>query len=178
MDISMNKAHPLVQKNWDRKLTLLQNYEKLGLIPMLDGNAGGTQKKQELQKQEEEYRQRVIENIEYRRLDEEEAPKPELIEKEVIPDDRVRRLGIQVSLRKVVDPTAKPKTTVVEELEKEAAQYRPVVQHQSEQETLVFEQLVAKYGLDFDAMARDTKLNKYQLSAGQLKRKMKKGLRA
>jgi nucleolar protein 16 len=175
MDISMNKAHPLVQKNWDRKLTLLQNYEKLGLISSLGGKAGGTEKEGELRVREQEYRDQLIQNVEYRALDQ-EIEFIETIEKPVVVDERAKRLGLKVNVKKLLDTKPLPKTDVVKELEKEAAEYRPVLQHQSEQETLVFEKLFEKYGLEFDKMARDIELNVYQLSAGQLKRKMKKCL--
>jgi hypothetical protein len=32
MNISFNGVHPLVQANWDKKKTLKENYEALGLL--------------------------------------------------------------------------------------------------------------------------------------------------
>ena len=50
--------------------------------------------------------------------------------------------------------------------------------HLSHQEMIVFKRLVAKYGQDdFDRMARDRKLNPYQLSAGQLKAKFTRNIK-
>ncbi|KAJ3282039.1 hypothetical protein HK104_011131, partial [Borealophlyctis nickersoniae] len=37
LNISLAHAHPLVAKNWNKKLTLRQNYEAMGLVPALNG---------------------------------------------------------------------------------------------------------------------------------------------
>lgn len=71
-------------------------------------------------------------------------------------------------------PGAEP-TPVVQSLE-ELAQTRggPVARHSSSGELGVLRRLVAKYGQDLEAMARDRKLNVDQRTAGQLGRAIKK----
>ena len=60
-------------------------------------------------------------------------------------------------------------------MEQEAS--RPAKKHvpkQSEGERAFVEELVAKYGDDYTAMARDMKINYMQRSEGDLKRRVKK----
>jgi nucleolar protein 16 len=102
----------------------------------------------------------------------------EKIEPEINVDKRSTRIGKKINLK--IDPqfdellvkTAPIHTEVIAELEKQAASFVPVQQRRSTQEAIIFDELVAKYGQDYQKMAADVKLNKYQLSAGQLKRKI------
>ena len=67
------------------------------------------------------------------------------------------------------------KSEVVMALQKEAS--RPGVKHkfrQSEGEQAFVEELVEKYGEDFEAMARDMKINYMQRSIGDLKKRVKR----
>ena len=70
---------------------------------------------------------------------------------------------------------SEPKTAVVAELEQRASlpekKYR---RKQSEGERVFVETLVAKYGEDYEKMARDTEINYMQRSAGDLKKRIKK----
>lgn len=70
---------------------------------------------------------------------------------------------------------SEPKTAVVAELEHRASlpekKYR---RKQSEGERVFVEELVAKYGEDYERMARDTEINYMQRSAGDLKKRVKK----
>lgn len=70
---------------------------------------------------------------------------------------------------------SEPKTTVVAELEQRASlpekKYR---RKQSEGERSFVEALLAKYGEDYEKMARDTEINYMQRSAGDLKKRIKK----
>jgi nucleolar protein 16 len=70
---------------------------------------------------------------------------------------------------------ARESTSVVKELERQAAiEGRKKPRHQSQREQQWIQDLVEKYGDDFGKMARDTKLNIYQQSEGDIKRRVKK----
>lgn len=67
------------------------------------------------------------------------------------------------------------KTETIRELEKEAN--KPVMKYkrkQPEGERVFVEELVRKYGDDYEKMARDMKINYMQRSAGDLKKRIKK----
>ncbi|KAJ3271715.1 Nucleolar protein 16 [Terramyces sp. JEL0728] len=178
--VSFDGAHPLIQKTWDKKKTLLQNYENMGLVVKLNGVSGGTgreaaQRAQEMQKLEE-----LKDQVEWRRLDSQPAQVEDSKEKvytplegEIKTDSRATLIGQKVNLKAPQTQESKP-TKIIEQLEEESKLTAPVIRHQSEQEAYVFETLLRKYRDDFNAMAKDIKLNKYQLTAGQLKKKMRK----
>ncbi|KAJ3271719.1 Nucleolar protein 16 [Terramyces sp. JEL0728] len=178
--VSFDGAHPLIQKTWDKKKTLLQNYENMGLVVKLNGVSGGTgreaaQRAQEMQKLEE-----LKDQVEWRRLDSQPAQVEDSKEKvytplegEIKTDSRATLIGQKVNLKAPQTQEPKP-TKIIEQLEEESKLTAPVIRHQSEQEAYVFETLLRKYRDDFNAMAKDIKLNKYQLTAGQLKKKMRK----
>ena len=63
---------------------------------------------------------------------------------------------------------------IIKKLEQQAAidiKKRP--RHQSQRESEWVGKLVAKYGDDYERMARDTKLNPYQQSAGDIRKRVK-----
>ncbi|KAJ3033135.1 Nucleolar protein 16 [Rhizophlyctis rosea] len=190
-DVSFATAHPVIQKNWDKKLTLRQNYRAMGLLPMLNGVAGGTDtgnmerglEEKELEKARQEVEWRVIgEEGEERGAGEEEEQEEEEeygIEGKLEVDERVLRLGSKVSLRHLPSTTALPAppptaTSIIALLEAEAASAVKLQRKASEQEARVLLDLVRKHGLEYDRMARDLKLNRYQLTTGQLRKKFEK----
>ncbi|CDS02161.1 hypothetical protein [Sporisorium scitamineum] len=65
-------------------------------------------------------------------------------------------------------------TKVLSQLESMAAQAAPVQRHTSAQESQWLADLVAKYGEDTEAMARDPRLNLWQKTQGEIKRAIKK----
>ncbi|KAI8812329.1 putative nucleolar protein [Cladochytrium replicatum] len=145
--ISLATVHPIIQKNWDRKLTLRQNYEKLGLVVSLEGAAGGLSKN----------------------AGEEEAV-------ETAPS-RLPPIGTKVNVRRTkpvlmgeIDPPKQ--NSIVEEMEEVARNPYKEERHASEHEVQFLKDLVRNHGDDYEAMARDKKLNPFLLSAGQLKRKL------
>jgi nucleolar protein 16 len=178
-DISFQGSHPLVQKNWDKKLTLKQNYEKMGLTAQLGGYAGGTDHDFEVKKNHDKRMDMVKAEVEWRSIDDIQVRevKQETIEGDIRIDKRVLRIGTKLNHTIDVESDlriVKEKTEIIAEMEKESKLYQKVSQYQSEQETMVFEELIAKHGDDYAKMSRDIKLNKYQLSAGQIKRKLLK----
>jgi nucleolar protein 16 len=195
MDISFAGVHPIIQKNWDKQLTLKQNYEKLGLIPRLNGDAGGNgseakravlemKRKQELK---DDVEWRVIEDIPTVETEMEDTDEkmPEYLTQPIEPsvqvDSRILKIGKKVNLKSVIpmDEEEQEQTEqnpIIMEMERLAQMVEKLVRHASEQEVLVFKPLVQKYGDNYEAMSRDIKLNKYQLSSGQLKRKISRWL--
>ncbi|KAL2914727.1 Nucleolar protein 16 [Polyrhizophydium stewartii] len=107
------------------------------------------------------------------------------VEPEIRIDERAKRIGARVNQRLVASEVAAAAgaagsasapasaNPIIAAMEAESRATVQVVRHASEQEYLVYRELVRKHGEDFGAMARDIRLNKYQLSAGQLKRKIK-----
>ncbi|CAG8681854.1 4500_t:CDS:2 [Racocetra fulgida] len=68
------------------------------------------------------------------------------------------------------------KTDIVRELEAQASVVYKRERYQSEEERLFVEKLINKYGDDYESMFRDIKLNVYQYTAAQLKKKCQKYL--
>ncbi|RIB03982.1 ribosome biogenesis protein Nop16 [Gigaspora rosea] len=73
-----------------------------------------------------------------------------------------------------VHPPAR--TDIVRELEAQASFIHKKEHHLSENERLSIEKLINKYGDDYESMFRDIKLNVYQHTAAQLKKKCQKYL--
>ncbi|KAJ2992776.1 Nucleolar protein 16 [Globomyces sp. JEL0801] len=191
-NISFEGVMPIIKENWDKTKTLKQNYDALGLVANLNGRAGGvgnegafqTKELKRIDELKDVIEWRTIESMDEAKVKESAAtvesnPLFEPIEGDVHVDQRVLRIGAKMNLRRareldsLISPPESSKN-IVAAMEEQAKHVVKVINHQSEQENLVFEKLIAKYGDDYNAMARDMKLNKYQLSVGQLKKKMKK----
>ncbi|KAI8621085.1 ribosome biogenesis protein Nop16 [Chytriomyces sp. MP71] len=217
-----NVGMPLISANWDKNLTLRQNYQRMGLMANLNGKAGGeavhertvkTRKRRDADVADDEDGEEEDEGIdgldndegfivEYRsredfeampavsagtvdRVDDEDG----LAENKIVIDPKTQAIGQRLGLRRDTQTVAAPrgvkrsvkplKTNVAEALIEEAAKGEaPRHTHSSAQEVEVVDALKMKYKNDFEAMARDRRLNVYQLSAGQLKRKFKKRIDA
>ncbi|KAJ3165413.1 Nucleolar protein 16 [Geranomyces variabilis] len=202
-DVSFAAAHPLVTKNWDKKLTLKQNYARLGLCAALNGAAGGTENAAAERAAEEIEAAELKNNIEWRVIDP-EAPAVVVASEStaaadattadvaledmegydvevggvVAVDQRVRRIGHKVGLKRTLAATDSARKeashSVIADMEAEAADTVKIIRHASEQEELVFADLIKKHGSDYGAMAMDLRLNKYQLTKGQLKKRIEK----
>ncbi|KAI8840557.1 ribosome biogenesis protein Nop16 [Chytridium lagenaria] len=175
-NISFTNVPLPIQQAWDKKLTLRQNYEKLGLVSNLNGRPVDFEKMGE-----------VTTTLEDMDSNEEGIFTKD---EETYGIDGALHLppkSIYIgTVSPTIMPTLKPKiypvtstkrsigpiTSVVDELKKKAAEEAPVDRHVSDQEVLVFQKLVEKWGSDVEGMARDRKLNVYQLTAGQIKRKL------
>ncbi|KAJ3025417.1 UNVERIFIED_CONTAM: Nucleolar protein 16 [Siphonaria sp. JEL0065] len=197
-------AHPIIMKNWDKNLTLRQNYQRMGLLANLNGKAGGeaVTLREDGDEEEEDGGDEIA--VSYRSLEEfEKMPSVSRAgDNEVVlqdeededfdldgpigeVDEKATVIGSRLGLRGPVPSNdAALRSTrkkierlpgVMEALEHEVSLGEaPRVYHSSESEADVLTRLIKKYGDDYEAMARDSKINSYQLSAGQLKRKFKK----
>ena len=174
----------------DRKLTLAQNYQKLGLSRKFGGPTGGIEKHG---KENQTLREvdglamptaRKTGKLELQEVQVERDPETGQILRVLRPaDDQPAYFNpLNDPLNDIMNVEAEPareSTGVVAELEKEAAEEeealarrRPRQQSNREEEWL--EQLLQKHGENTRAMARDRKLNPMQQTEGDLKRRLKK----
>ncbi|KAI8330811.1 ribosome biogenesis protein Nop16 [Choanephora cucurbitarum] len=172
-------GNPIIKKNWDKKLTLKQNYEKLGLLTSLNGETGGKEKMKpdapvevEAETEPKDLKDMTEEEIE--QLKKTLNPGEGLIQR----DDEGNIVRIIVGEKKSHDeildaevPKVEAKTDVVRQLEELAANAVHHEKYQSEYETDWVQKLISKHGDDYKAMFWDKELNIYQQTAAQLKKK-------
>ena len=174
----------------DRKLTLSQNYQRLGLSSRLGGRSGGVEK---TGKENESTKTVDSLAIPAARQTGKLLPKEVRVERD--PDTgRILRVIRPDQDQAVPNPlhdplndleekeltTSKPSDHgIIADLEKEAAEEeqrltrkRPRQQSQREEEWIT--RLVEKYGEDTRAMARDKKLNPMQQAEGDISRRVRK----
>lgn len=175
----MNKAPTMkgplaLQQGWDKKKTVRQNYEALGLLTSipLDQSSNSTSK-QSIKEAEEnlisgygrivrDAKGNVVDVILPEDDNEQEAGK----EGETVGEDSDEEEK-EVAL-------VPAKTEVVKTLEILSSTATPVKRHTSTSEKEWLTQLVVKYGDDRAAMARDPKLNVWQKTSGEIGRMIKK----
>ncbi|OCT53418.1 Nucleolar protein 16 [Cladophialophora carrionii] len=182
-----------IAKNWDRKLTMSQNYKRLGLSSKLNAPTGGTEKKantgtsnaaskrdslaiagltpanplaQEVQVERDPETGRIVRIIRPEEEEEEDNPLND-------------PLNDILDYKTPNDSTSKPGNDIVAQLEAQAAKEeellakkRPRQQSQREEEWI--SRLVEKHGDDIKAMVRDRKLNPMQQTEGDIGRRLKK----
>ncbi|KAF5102292.1 hypothetical protein D0Z00_000475 [Geotrichum galactomycetum] len=190
-------ANPVVAASWNAKETLAQNYKRLGLRAKLNGVAGGQEREfavgdvQAREKDEKTVRDPLFiangGHLSAATATKKEAPGANEARIERDADGNVVRVVYgetrayddsddEEEFSGFADSAAdENKTEVVKELERLAS--LPVVSTprvQSTREQDWIGDLVAKHGDDFDAMARDRKLNAFQQTAGDLRRRVKK----
>ena len=177
----------------DRKLTVSQNYKRLGLSSRLNAPTGGTEKKP-IKGQENANTPRDSLAIAGPRA----ASKPATQEVQVERDPETGRIvrvirpetdenenPLNDPLNDIMDmddekPAKKTQTDVVAALEAQAAEEeewlatkkQPRKQSQREEEWI--SSLVEKHGGDIRAMVRDRKLNPMQQTEGDISRRVKK----
>lgn len=179
---------PLVGSMWDKKQTLAQNYARLGLCVNLNGSAGGSGLEAKEAILNRERINMLKDNVEFRAIYEPAADsvsKDDNVESQVFdriePDIAVDDFAVKIGEK--VDPSlALGMTEDARKLEHmfltQISNEKKLVRKSSEQEQIIFSLLKKKYihinerhGDDYASMARDIKLNKYQLTAGQLKKR-------
>jgi len=183
------KGNAIVKKNWDSKLTLAQNYRRLGLASKLNARSGG------VEVLASDVQDAKIPSAKLRDPLSGKAPK---LPTTLVPTDaRIERDPETGAIIRLLDPSkhsnplndpldelededymgSLPKGVsggIVKELEEQASmeiKKRPRQQSQREEEWI--EALVEKYGDDYSRMMRDRKLNPYQQSEGDLRRRVK-----
>ena len=193
------KSSPLVAANWDKHLTLSQNYRKLGLASKLNSRTGGTEVKAKAIHEHEESRQgqdplaigawkhadttglktaKVVRDEEGRIL--------EVIHEEMNSNplnDPLAALDLESdignSTLKQVHSNHDRNGGVIAALEAAVSaelaevKKRKKPRKQSEREQEWIQALVAKYGDDVRAMSRDRKLNPNQQTEADIRRRVR-----
>lgn len=186
-------SNPIIAANWDKSLTLKQNYKRLGLRAKLGTSAGGDEKKVVSLSEIQAKREKNSKNNK-------DAPSIDEIENlddpAQIPEGEARLIRDPETneVIKVIYGTMKvnqddadedeengaENPSVVKQLEEYAEQHSKIrkERHFSDRESDWLKSLYEKYGDDFDKMKWDKKLNVYQHTAGELKRKINKWKKA
>lgn len=188
----------VLKQAYDPKLTLRQNYAKLGLVASLDvrPNSGGTEststsasasttlsaKSGEERVKVRKGMARVVRDDAGNIVDiieaeadadvEEVTPWGKPLADSVADSEQVETFMPERTLEH--QPKGAKHSQVVTELEQRAAQAAPVERHTSQLESQWLADLVAKYDSDTEAMARDRTLNVWQKTPGEIKRAIKK----
>ncbi|GCE97744.1 nucleolar protein 16 [Zygosaccharomyces mellis] len=192
-------SNPIIAENWDYNLTLKQNYKKLGLRAQLQRPAGGEeadyskdQKKEPLVKPEIE--EESDEDDEQEKQENEESENDEDFDASKIPEGeaRIKRdengkvlevvYGQKKSLESSEDEQQDinqtgeepSKTEVVKQLEEIANGPRVKKERaMSAREEEWLERLYNKHGDNYRKMFFDNKLNIYQQSEGDLRKRVR-----
>ncbi|CAO3650438.1 unnamed protein product [Cunninghamella blakesleeana] len=184
------KGNAFIKANWDKKQTLTQNYRRLGLLTSLNGKAaGGTEKLYpEEQPMIEDQDGEEREPIDISKLSEEEI---EELRKTLRPDEGLIQrddegniikiiTGIQQTHDDILDAPIVPveaKTDFVRQLEEQASNVHVGTRYTADGESRWLEKLIEKHDDDYNAMFWDKELNVNQLTANQLKKRIKNYLK-
>ncbi|AQZ13800.1 NOP16 (YER002W) [Zygosaccharomyces parabailii] len=185
-------SNPIIAANWDYSLTLKQNYKNLGLRAKLQKPAGGEEADFSRERRKEPL---VKSPIEYESDEEEGDPEQKASDEELDPSEipqgeaRIRRDGdgnvVEVIYGQKMpfnicdnatdgpQETDPPKSEVVKKLEELAN--APAIKKErmmSVREEEWLERLYNKHGENYRQMFFDTKLNIYQQSEGDLRRRI------
>ncbi|KAF5599803.1 NOP16 [Fusarium pseudoanthophilum] len=182
------RGNDAIAKNWNKKETLSQNYRRLGLVARLKAPTGGTEKKLGATTT------RAYHNDPFSIATMENAIVSEArVERDA--DGKIIRILGEAKPNPLNDPLneldndsdAEPAeewggieddadaTDVVKTLIEQSKQPDlPKKRHQSTREREWLEKLVAKYGDDTAAMARDRKLNPMQQTAADIAKRIRK----
>ncbi|KAH3661364.1 hypothetical protein OGAPHI_006771 [Ogataea philodendri] len=172
-------GNPLIAANWDPKLSMAQNYAKLGLKVRLSQQTGGTEKELVIPKTESDD-EFVVDESE---SEESESGVPDSLDPADIPKGIAKIVRDEDgNVVKVIHGTKEPEqqqednkpTEFVKQLE-ELAQHKTVKERkQSAREQDWLRDLYEKYGDNYEKMKWDKKLNPFQHSPGELKKRLTK----
>ncbi|CAK9439503.1 uncharacterized protein LODBEIA_P36030 [Lodderomyces beijingensis] len=190
-DINIH-SNPIIARNWDKSLTLQQNYKRLGLRAKLGNMAGGSEQKVEtLSEYREKQKSKPSASVSVSIQEIEQTQDPAKIpagEARIIRDPETNEVVevIYGTMKQTEgDAEQKPEisstsSSVVKELEEYAQRNTKIIRerHLSDRENAWLQSLYEKYGDDYERMKWDKKLNIYQQSAGDLKRRITKWKKA
>ena len=154
-------ANPVIAAHWDKSLTMAQNYRKLGLTSKLQKAAGGVER--DVRKEDNTATKIKSTSVKTARIVKKDDGSTEI----VYDNEEEEWTGFDGET-----------TDVVRELEEYARHEVRKPRHQSAQEQDWLALLVDKYDDDYMAMQWDKKLNPFQKSAGDLKRRIYKWRKA
>lgn len=165
-------SNPIIAANWDKSLTLQQNYKRLGLRSKLGNMAGGQEQDVVKARDRQDEAQVSVSDIE-NTTDPAKIPEGEA---RLIRDPETNEVTqVIYGTMKVKEEKKTPAvSSVVQQLEESARKNALVKKErkQSEQESQWLQKLYEKYGDDYEKMKWDKKLNVYQQSAGDLRRRI------
>ncbi|KAI5820195.1 ribosome biogenesis protein Nop16, partial [Pyronema omphalodes] len=161
-------GNSIIEKNWDKTQTLSQNYTRLGLSSKLNASAWCAPESSAFTpsapgkplKKLQPGEAKIIRDESGNIVGVEHAPTAD----EALDEEWAGFEGEE----------AKPVTDVVRQLEAIARNEIKKERTQSEGEKEWIERLVAKYGRDYKAMARDKKANPWQQTEGDIRRRVAK----
>lgn len=177
-DINIH-SNPIIAANWDKSLTLQQNYKKLGLRSKLGSLAGGQEQKVETLSEIRAKRDEESSNKNITPSDISNTDDPSQI-----PEGQARLIRDPETneVIKVIHGTMKVQsasvqdesTDVVKQLEEYARLHASQNRERkvSEREGEWAKSLFDKYGDDYEKMKWDKKLNIYQQSAGDIRKRI------
>ncbi|TXT10757.1 hypothetical protein VHUM_02262 [Vanrija humicola] len=175
----LRKAPPLkgpeaLQEAWDKKKTVFQNYAALGLLPSIPVDKGARSQRVKLPVAPPTDEDgdaamadaapatgsfgRIIRDADGNIID------------IVLDDEEEEPAEAEAAAPKPLNVEPAP----LAQLESLAASAAPVVRHTSTAERMWLVSSVQKHGDDYEAMARDRKLNVWQKTPGELKRMVRK----
>lgn len=178
----------VLRENWDPKLTVRQNYAKLGLVPTLASQSGGLDRndpyaqvapaepssstdrpRKGMARVIRDESGQIVDLIEYNEEDHIETTPwgKQLNADEEEPVDQAASL-LPPRLNEGRD------TDTVQALEKIAAEHQPVERFASAGEHAWLVDLVKAHGSDVDSMAQDLRRNVWQKTPGEIRRALKK----
>ncbi|EPS29696.1 hypothetical protein PDE_04646 [Penicillium oxalicum 114-2] len=192
-------GNQIIAQNWDRDLTLTQNYKRLGLLHKLNAPTGGKERIPGRNDLEEKSNSLHINGsavaatqIDVGETKVERDPETGKIlrvihdvdEIEVAGKKRRRTNPLNDPLNELSDNEdatikAMPASKVVQQLERQAdlegvGEKAKKPRHQSTREGEWISRLIEKHGDNLSAMARDRKLNPMQQSEGDIRRRINK----
>lgn len=177
LDINI-ASNAIIAANWDKSLTLQQNYKRLGLRAKLGTRAGGEEREVLTFTQIKAKRDG---KVRITPADVEQTEDPEKIpegEARIIRNDANEVVKVIYGTMQVVESEAEDDDSpdIISQLEAEAEKNSQIKKEAlpSVREGDWLKDLHEKYGDDYDKMKWDKKLNPMQQSAGDLKKRIAK----